>query len=359
MAVDEVAGKTGSRWRVRVSRNGQKFNKTYRTKSKAKSEEANVIKAMDDGTFHSEIPSKQLTFEEAYHKWIDEIEVERLQLSKGNDAKTKRAKTYISDKKNKIPAFRGNFKKFKSALNTIGVSDLASYRNQRRAMSIAENTIKREMNIISIIFKHAIGEWGMENLTNPVPKLRPPPKTPSRDRRLVGNEESIILSEAAKDTRHWFLPLVKWQMFVGLRVGETASITPDDIDLENRLLDMPFNKMDYARKVPLSKEAIEILASFMWGKERVFHVAEGSMSAAWLTFKNDLMNRGLIEENLTLHDLRHEATSRYFEKRRPDGTALLQIYEVRQITGHKTLDVMFNTYVNKFDPSLVVAIDGF
>jgi integrase len=109
----------------------------------------------------------------------------------------------------------------------------------------------------------------------------------------------------------------------------------------------------------LSQEAVDILNSFEWGNKTVFHVTNITMSHEWAEFKKELMARGLLKENLTLHDLRHEATSRYFERRRADGTALLQIYEVRQITGHKTLDVMFNTYVNKFDPTKVVAIQGF
>jgi len=361
MTIEKVEGKRGTTYRVRVSRKGFKpYNKTFGKYAQAKAIEAKVIFEMDNGAYVDDKASTKLPFSEAAKKFIENEEEDRFRAAGDNEYQIKRATKHIKVHTNRLTPLSQFFGKYDAPLSQVRVSDVAEYRRKRlNECGVSENSVKRELSLISLVFKHAISEWGMENLSNPVDKVKKPSASKPRDRRLVGNEEEIILKEAAKDEREWFLPLVKWQMWVGLRIGETAEIAPEDIDLKARLLNLPNNKTDYARKVPLSQEAVDILNSFMWGKERVFWVKERTMTHTWGEFRDKLMAAGLLKENLTLHDLRHEATTRYFERRREDGTALLQIYEVRQITGHKTLDVMFNTYVNKFNPTKVVAIQGF
>ena len=55
-------------------------------------------------------------------------------------------------------------------------------------------------------------------------------------------------------------------------------------------------------------------------------------------------------EGLRFHDLRHEATSRLFEKG-------LSIMEVASITGHKSL-AMLNRYTHLQAGTLVAKLDG-
>ena len=54
--------------------------------------------------------------------------------------------------------------------------------------------------------------------------------------------------------------------------------------------------------------------------------------------------------NLRLHDLRHEATSRFFEKK-------LNLMEVASITGHKTLQ-MLKRYTHLKAEDLAKMLDG-
>ena len=187
---------------------------------------------------------------------------------------------------------------------------------------------------------------------------RPAPKKASLF-RMSAQDKATIIEECGKDGRIWFRAMVEWQMWVGLRASETASITAEDLDLKSRLLRMNENKTDFPRPIPLSSKAIKILRSFEWGNPRVFHVAENTMSTEWIIFRNKLITEGKISHPIKLHDLRHEATSAYFEMKRKDGSPLMQIHHVRQITGHKSLDVMFNIYANQLDPNSVVNIPGF
>ena len=81
--------------------------------------------------------------------------------------------------------------------------------------------------------------------------------------------------------------------------------------------------------IPLSSKAIEILRQLPLDiKGQVFPIRADSITQA---FDRCRQRAGI--KNLRLHDLRHEATSRFFEKG-------LNIIEVSSITGHKDLSML-------------------
>jgi len=82
-------------------------------------------------------------------------------------------------------------------------------------------------------------------------------------------------------------------------------------------------KNGHPRTIPLTPKAFEIRSSLERSDERVFPVTPNAVRLAWGRLRK---RAGL--ENLRLHDLRHEAVSRFFEYG-------LTVPEVALISGHR------------------------
>lgn len=116
-----------------------------------------------------------------------------------------------------------------------------------------------------------------------------------------------------------------------MRRNEIASLTWEHIDLRRKVAHLPQTKTDTPRHVPLSSTAIAALQSLGIRQEgRVFTLRADSMSQA---FERSCEPPRANVANVRFHDLRHEATSRLFERG-------LSIMEVAAITGHKTLEML-------------------
>ena len=102
-----------------------------------------------------------------------------------------------------------------------------------------------------------------------------------------------------------------------------------DTDLDKQVGRLAMTKNGAKRDVPLSSKAIEMLGSMpheITGK--VFPVPAIALRGLW---NRTCKRAGIID--LRVHDLRHEATSRFFEKG-------LNVMEVAAITGHKDLRML-------------------
>ena len=92
---------------------------------------------------------------------------------------------------------------------------------------------------------------------------------------------------------------------------------------------LPMTKNGESRDVPLSPKARDILRSLPRDiSGRVFPIHFEALKSLWRRG----MKRAHIQD-LHFHDLRHEATSRFFELG-------LNVVEVAAITGHKDLKML-------------------
>ena len=169
---------------------------------------------------------------------------------------------------------------------------ICRYRDQR-LKTISPASLKRELVILSSVLNTAIKEWGINLQNNPVSLVSLPK--------------------------------------VGRRRGEILNIKKSHIDFVRQTLLIPLTKTDTPRTIPLSSRAIEVLRAQLRGSENVIPIEETTLfsyTARGLSgaFLRLCRKHGL--ENLRFHDLRHEATSRFFEKG-------LNPVEVAAITGHK------------------------
>ncbi len=156
---------------------------------------------------------------------------------------------------------------------------------------------------------------------------RIPKHNDSRDRRLKDGEEEKLLAIAKPAYQRAIIIAVE----TAVRRGELLNIRKSHINFDNQTLHIPETKTDTPRTIPLSsravvslREQISISGNIAPIRETpLFSLLPDSLSQAFRR-----LCRRLDIQNLHFHDLRHEATSRLFEKG-------LNPVEVATITGHK------------------------
>ena len=115
-----------------------------------------------------------------------------------------------------------------------------------------------------------------------------------------------------------------------MRQGEIVHLRWEHIDLTRRTAHLPDTKNGEPRTVPLSRAAIETLRAL----PRSLHgdVFPGLTTEAIKRSFSRATRRAQIVD-FRFHDLRHEATTRLFERG-------LNIMEVSSVTGHKDLRML-------------------
>ncbi len=233
-------------------------------------------------------------------------------------------------------------------LATIRGKDIASYIREREAGGVGANTIRLELAVISHLFAVARSRWGMESLSNPVQVVRGArPRLPhGRDRRLLAGEEPRLLAACAayggtvSDT-------VVIALATAMRRGEIAGMRWEHVDRAARVLLVPVTKTGGPRRVPLSSRALSVLDGlarrsdgYVWGirADSITQAFTRAVAAGRRAYEDECAAAGetpapRMLAGLRFHDLRHEATSRLFERG-------LNPMEVSAITGHKTLQML-------------------
>ena len=229
--------------------------------------------------------------------------------------------------KNRLAALLERTKWGSLSLVSLRGRQVAAYVRQREKDGCRPNTIRLDLALLSGLFKHARQEWGMESLRNPVDSVRRPSlRGTARTRRLELGEEENLLKAAHDDLR----PVIRFAIETAMRREEIALLSWENVDLEKRTAYLPKTKNGEARTVPLSSRAIAVLQA----------MADGEKGPVFGLTKNQITDRMRVAvhragiEDLRFHDLRHEATSRLFER----GT--LDMMEIASITGHKTLHML-------------------
>lgn len=279
-----------------------------------------TLREMDAGSFEDRREVDRTTLAEAIATYLAEVAIKR---KRPKDAEYK-AKIWL------------NSPLAKKAIGKIRAFDLAQHRDQRLAAGKTGNTVRLELGFLSHLFTVAIKEWNWP-LENPVSRLTMPKVAPGRERRLEPldregmTEEHWLLAACAASGSVWLKPVVQIALATGMRRGEILGLEWSKIDLDRRIAHLVAGatKTNKSRTVPLSPAAIEVLRSLprsIGGK--VFPIG---WSGFGHTFARACTKWGL--EDLTFHDLRHEATTRLFEQG-------LEMQEVAAITGHQTLQML-------------------
>jgi len=205
---------------------------------------------------------------------------------------------------------------------------LAAYRDARLA-KVKPGTVIRELGLLSNVIEIARREWGVPITTNPLKMVRRPTLRNARDRRLRDGELQQIES-ALTETRNPLLrPVVMLAIETALRRGELLKLRWHNIDLVRRTAHIPDTKTGYPRTIPLNDRALAILRSLDRSGDHVFPMTPMAFKLAW----NRLRQRAGVPD-LRLHDLRHEAISRFAEMG-------LTTVELAVISGHRDPRMLF------------------
>ena len=214
-------------------------------------------------------------------------------------------------------------------MSSLTSSHLAAYRDERLKV-VSGATVNREFNILSHAIETARREWDIYLPANPCALVRRPPQGRPRNRRLQGDDEQRLLTACRQARNPWLAHFVVLAIETAMRRGELLALQWSNVNLERRIAYLPVTKNGDSRGVPLSSRAVSSL--------RLLRVSSNGRVFGGLTqdalkhsFKRAVRRAGI--SGLRLHDLRHEATSRFFEKG-------LNVMEVASVTGHKTLQML-------------------
>ena len=305
--------KRSGSWRAIVKRKGYgTLTQTYDTKAEAEAWARKIESEMDRGVFVSRVEADNTTLAEALARYQREVSNKKRGAAQESSVIAALTESPLGPR----------------PVGSLQGKDLATYRDGMLAEGYSPITIKRRLALLSHLYKIAEREWGMGGLVNPVPHVSIPQVHNARDRRLVDDELPRLLA-AAHVYGGEIGPLITWAIETAMRRGEIAAMRREHLDRQARVLLIPETKTGTPRRVPLSTAALTVLDSLPRRLDgRVWGMRPDSISQA---FERVCKAAGI--EGLTFHDLRHEATSRLFEKG-------LNPMEVAAITGHKTLQML-------------------
>lgn len=306
-------------WQAQVRKKGYPLQTmTFDTRAAAEAWARAIEVEIDQGRFVSRVEAETTTLKELIERYLEQV----TPLKKGAAAEATRLRAML-----RHPLAR-------RFVGTLRGADLARYRDER-LRQVLPATVKRDLGIISHLFEVARKEWGIP-VHNPVRDIKLPPSSRARERRLLpgelgqDSEATRLLTACRKARNRFLLPIVQLAIETAMRRGELVGLRWEHIDLTRRIAHLPDTKNGESRTVPLSSAAIKVLR----GLPRSLNgqVFPGlTTEAIKLAFVRARRNAGL--EDLHFHDLRHEATTRLFEKG-------LNIMEVASITGHKDLRML-------------------
>ena len=322
--------KRSGSWQAIVKKKGfGQIARTFNTKGEAEAWAKVAESELVRGVFVSRAEAENTSLSDA----LDRYEREVTPLKKG-----------ITQELSRIRILKSSHLASRSLASLQG-KDIAVYRDYR-LKEVSPATLRRELTILSSVFKYAIKEWGMGGLVNPVEAIRlPSARGKIRDRRLLPGELDRILATSESPV----LPdIARFAVETAMREAEISRMEWEHVDLKKKVYFMPFDSQRKpTRNVPLSSEALAILERIPRRLDgKVWGVTGHAISVAWrraVARARRLYEKECEERkekpdpaflvNLTFHDLRHEATSRFFEKG-------LNPMQAAAITGHKTLQML-------------------
>ncbi len=272
------------------------ITKTYKTKADAQKWARLIESEMDRGIFINRQEADRITIGELIDRYIQEVTP--LKRSAKNDQQRMLF----------LKKYFGHY-----IVSQLQSKHIATYRDKRLAEGKQGSTVIKEIGSMSHLLDISIKDWGIPLVNNIASLVRKPRQAKGRDRRLI-DEEELVLIQAAKNSKSPLLaPIITLALETGMRLGELLSLVWSNIDLNKQIALLPITKNGESRTVPLSKKAIETLRNIprKINDSRVFWTWKqpDSFENAW---RRMLSNTTI--QDLRFHDLRHEACSRFFER---------------------------------------------
>lgn len=305
--------KRAKRWVAKIRRQGHPpVQQTFQEKCDAEAWARKTESELERGLYIADMEeARRMTFAEALERYLKEC----VDGTKHAQAQRNRAAALLK---------RSGWGPI--ALANLRSAQLARYIKKRQAVGVAGNTIRLDLALISCVYRVACCDWGMEGLRNPVKTVSKPKLAAGRERRLEPGELEALTEKSTPK----LIPVMLFALETAMRREEIATLTRTQIDFQKRTAYLPQTKNGEARIVPLSTAAVKILRDL---PPRINGPIFGLHKDRITTYFARARDKAGIED-LKFHDLRHEATSRLFER------GDLDMMEIASITGHKTLSML-------------------
>jgi integrase len=297
-------------WQAKVRRRGYpQQSKTFETKREAEAWASIIESEMTRSVFVDRSKGERITFNEVLASYITNV----APTHKGGSSEVSRLVRFMREE-SKLTA---------RSMATLKTSDFESFRD-RRLKEVVPGTVKRELNLLHAVIENV--RKGLALQENPISDVKRPRVSDRRDTRFQADEEDRLMEALMRCRNPWVVPAVILAIETAMRRSELLSLMWNDVDLLERTARLHDTKNGEARDVPLSPRAIEVLRDLPRSLDG--HVLATSAEALKNAFERARKKANL--EHYNFHDLRHEATSRLFERG-------WNVMEVAAVTGHKDI----------------------
>jgi integrase len=307
-----------NKWQARVSREGYPDQvKTFELKADAERWARATESEMDKGVFVDTQEARRTSLREIILRYVSEV--------------TPTMKSVVEDTIRLKAIARKPIAS--CTLTNLSAARIAAYRDER-LQEVSSGTVIRELAYLSSIINHARREWGI-NIQNPIQHVRKP-NAPKGRTRILLSEERVKLLLALEPTGRkniWTKAIVILALESAMRRSELLALKWENIDLARQTALLPDTKNGTARRVPLSKNAVELLSTLPKSISGVvFPIKFFTVDAA---FNKALKKTDIVDFHF--HDLRHTAITAMAEK-------LPNLMELSAVTGHKSLAMLKRYY---------------
>lgn len=252
----------------------------------------------------------------------------------------KRGKSFIKQQI-KSETFKNYFGELaEKSIYEIKPIDVKKWRD-KRLEKVAPGTVHRQMCLYTSVFNYAKNELFLIE-DNPFAQVTKPTKPPARNRLISHSEIEIILKALnykigtkPQTPRQYVAWTFLFAIETAMRKGEILGITYNNIYPD--YIHLPITKNGDARDVPLSKEARDLLNLIPYmDREKLIPHNSNSFRLIW----QRAIGKTELNNVIHFHDTRHEAITRFVNKRK------LPVEILAKVTGHRDIKTLINTYYN-------------
>ncbi len=314
----------GNSWRMTVRFNGQRYTVTRDTEEECiKWAQLKLIelKSQDekvDRTIH-------LSYKELFQKYYDKV------------GSKMRGSTYIAQQLKAFEKYWGRLAR--ESIHNITPQSVTTWRNDR-LKKVSPGTVQRQMCLYSSVFTYAKSELFLIK-ENPFSNIKKPTKPEPRSRLISEDEIELIIKgleysygQVPSKPSHYVAWSFLFAIETAMRKGEILGITFDNIHTD--YIHLPMTKNGTARDVPLSNKALDLLKLIKHKNEFLIPQTSNGFRLIWQRNLHRVGLNGLVK----FHDTRHVAITRFVNQQK------LPVEILAKVTGHKSINVLVNTYYN-------------
>jgi integrase len=325
-----IIQRTTGDWRARIARAGHaSTSKVFENKKDAEDWVRRMETKQDTGTSFTTKELKSMRVRELFLRYQKEVSINR----------------HRSDRNTVGRLMECDFANRR--LDQIKQEDINDWK-RTRLTQIKEESVAREMGVLSAVFKYAKTEWSMPFLHNPVMDCSRPSKE-GKFRAQRWSDEHIDLYLKAVNFDDTVKPITAfehtpWAFLIAIetamRMGELAKLKVADFYPKDRYVTLFNTKNGDDRKVPLTTKAVKYLTFITEGKkptDRIFNMVSETIGSYHREIR---VLAGLTKDkgfDLRFHDTRHEGTSRLAKK-------LSGVLELGSVTGHRSFRCLQRYY---------------